>query len=412
MGSLLSALAFGYWFLWMTRELAGVVLFGSNQNFPLSGAIGPSFAAAALLVQLGRGSLAVNWPRSGKWILGYLAWSGLSVLWSTAHSQEEIFLQWIEFAGQLLFVCLTMSSVQDRAFILKSALLGIVAGACCLGFYVVTIFTPDYDLRLDQTLHPNFLGHRIALGALSALFLWSTVRQRWLYTAALVLLVIPLLFTTSKTAIGAFALAAAVFLLSQRRLTAKAKLRVVAVIGAAALFALPLVIRNFQVYAETSEFFTLTGRIPLWFAVAAKIQERPWLGFGYHSFADNWPARHWFSGSAHNELLEQWFTVGLVGILILVRAYRELFRALRRSRSAIGGFAILMLIYCLIRGLTEADDTHLQLALLFACALPRAGEIAHRAARRALTAPPQPSLAGLRRSHPGIAGEPFPGMSS
>lgn len=252
--------------------------------------------------------------------------------------------------------------------------MGLAMGGCCLGLYVISIFKPDYDMRADQTLHPNFLGHRIALAALASLFLWTLGKNRWLWLPASILLMVSLLFTTSKTSIGAWAACSLLFLLFHPRLSRNAKLRLLTALVFAMAAALPLVIRNFEVYADTSSALTLTGRVPLWIAVVGKILERPLLGFGYHSFSDNWPAHRWFSGNAHDEFLQEWFTLGLIGVVLLTAAYRNIFRALRQTKSEYARFGTILLAYCLIRGFAEADDTHLQLALLFSCSLPRIAE--------------------------------------
>lgn len=370
-GAQISALAFGYWFLWMTREVTGAILLGSNENYPLSQILGLLFALLAIAVQAFGDSVRVNWPACGRWIAIYFFWAGLSFAWTTANSPASVFLHWVEFGGDLLFICLSMSHSSYREAVLVSSLKAVALGGGCLAFYTLAIFRVGIDIRSYSLLHPNFLGHRIAIAGLASLFLWSRrpKARRWLYL--LILLVPVLLLTTDKTSIIAFFITALWFLFSHPRVKAKTKFRIVVAFGCLLALTVPIVLPSFIDYVEGPAPFTLTGRLPLWIAVFTKILQRPWLGYGYGSFADNWPIDMWFTGSAHNEILQQWFTVGFIGVLIVAGTYWVLFRALHRSHAEIGRFGVVLLAYCLIRGMAEADDTHLMFALLFACALPR-----------------------------------------
>ena len=379
----IEALAFSYWFLWMTREITGVVFFGASENYPFSQALGLIFALVAIALQSLRGPVSVNWPSCGKWIFLYFAWAGISLLWTTAESPGAVLLNWLEFGGDLLFICLAMSSGSDREIVFFSSLRAIVIGGCCLGIYTVATFRPGIDMRDISALHPNFLGHRIALASLSALFIWSRQRRRRIWLGISLLLILSLLLTTSKTAIGAFLMVSGIFVALHPRLKGRTKFWISTTLGVAIAAALPLVLFNFVQYADSSGPSELSGRLPLWIVVFAKTMERPLLGFGYGSFADNWPLNMWFTGNAHNEFLQEWFTLGAVGIFVILMIYFKLFRALRRAKTETARFGILLLSYCLMRGMLEADDTHLLFALLFACALPR---IARRCPKRIVAA--------------------------
>lgn len=367
----IEALAFSYWFLWMTREITGVLLFGSNENYPFSQMLGPIFALAVLSVQGLRGTVSVKWPPCGKWIFLYFTWAGLSILWTTAESPGGALLHWLEFGGDLLFISLVMSRLSDRESVFLSSLRATVAGGCILALYAIATFRPGVDMREISVLHPNFLGHRIALASLAALFIWSRQRKRRIWLGISLLLILSLLLTTSKAAIGAFLVVSGIFVALHPRLKRKTKFWISTTLGVAIAAALPLVLFNFVQYADTSAPSELSGRVPLWIVVFAKGMERPLLGFGYGSFADNWPVNTWFTGSAHNEFLQEWFTLGVVGVFALFMIYYKLFRTLRRAKTETARFGILLLSYCLMRGMLEADDTHLLFALLFACRLPR-----------------------------------------
>ena len=111
---------------------------------------------------------------------------------------------------------------------------------------------------------------------------------------------------------------------------------------------------------------TLSGRIPLWESVIAKISERPWLGFGYGGFwtgwqgesGDIWRTEIWEPGSAHNGLLEIWLSVGLVGVILAVIVFvNVLLRSisyLRSTRSVDGLWPLWFLTVLVLTNTTES----------------------------------------------------------
>jgi len=382
---LLARIAFMYWFIWMTEALIGLRLFGDN--LPFSRLIPFLFALTVLFIQAGRGK-AMHWSGAAKWILFYFLWAGCSLVWSTASDIGLSVWVWIMFGAELLFVCLTMSCPIDREAVLKSTFAGLVAGGACMSLQVISIFQPGADLKSQDGLHPNFMGHRIAIAALCALYLWSQNR-RSVWAIGLPLLVIALFLTTSKGALIAFLFFALLFVFSpQNRLSRRRKLQVVALLVVISAIALQFVGRAFHVYEAKGGADTLSGRAVLWVQVIPKILIRPFVGYGFASFADNWPANRWYTGQAHNELLQQWFTLGLIGVTLLALTYWKLFRALWRSTSDSSRFGIYLLGYCLVRGFVEADDSHVILALLFCFSLnPRARSSLARARRPNLRRP-------------------------
>jgi exopolysaccharide production protein ExoQ len=70
---------------------------------------------------------------------------------------------------------------------------------------------------------------------------------------------------------------------------------------------------------------TLTGRTQIWAAVMHRIDERPWLGYGYAATWDNtapYGPLSWIIHDAgfrphhaHNSWLEQWLALGVVGLV-------------------------------------------------------------------------------------------------
>jgi O-antigen ligase len=80
------------------------------------------------------------------------------------------------------------------------------------------------------------------------------------------------------------------------------------------------------VFAVLGRDTTLTGRTEIWAAVLASIGERPWLGYGYNAFWQQWSgpsasvldAVGWETPHSHNGLLDLWLDLGLAGIITFI----------------------------------------------------------------------------------------------
>ena len=76
---------------------------------------------------------------------------------------------------------------------------------------------------------------------------------------------------------------------------------------------------------------TLTGRTKIWSAIMIQIQQRPWQGFGYGAIwdeTDKWGPLAWITKDAgfvahhaHNSWLEQWLSLGVVGLCAWIGFY-------------------------------------------------------------------------------------------
>jgi exopolysaccharide production protein ExoQ len=92
--------------------------------------------------------------------------------------------------------------------------------------------------------------------------------------------------------------------------------------------------------------------------VAESIQQ-PWIGHGFHSVwkviapfgPEQFEARH-----AHNELLQQFYAYGVVGVVMLVGIYGSFFRQVRKM---VGGpqrtFFLSLLLFVVIRGMADTE---------------------------------------------------------
>lgn len=134
-------------------------------------------------------------------------------------------------------------------------------------------------------------------------------------------------------------------------------------IGSLSLLIVSQLDKFFGVFGKDT---TLTGRIPLWEKVLAKIWEHPWLGYGYGGFwtkpngeaADIWITETWEPGNSHNGLLDIWLSVGIVGVLLAILAFATIFlrslKYLRLTKSSSGIWPLWLLTLIVLINTTES----------------------------------------------------------
>jgi exopolysaccharide production protein ExoQ len=212
------------------------------------------------------------------------------------------------------------------------------------------------DLRLgnEDFLHPNAIGFEFALATLCALYL-SREGRIWKWLG--VIPGVTLLRTLSKASILAFLPAAGFYLL--RASSIRRRTKVLVAIGAVlvSLSFLSLIDAYVEQYAQGSQLETLTGRTLIWAESLDIALDKPWLGHGFYSYRWLVPPFGTFEAwQAHDELLQQFFSYGLVGILLSVALYYGFFRQLRRHPpDNLRTLATALLIFALLRGLVDTD---------------------------------------------------------
>ncbi|MGH9595476.1 MAG: O-antigen ligase family protein, partial [Edaphobacter sp.] len=102
---------------------------------------------------------------------------------------------------------------------------------------------------------------------------------------------------------------------------------------------------------------TLTGRTAIWSYVLDVVMERPWIGHGFDSMWNVVPAFGTFEARhAENELLEQAYSYGVVGIVILCGIYGSLYRNIRRMANDDSKvICTSIILFVIVRGFAEAE---------------------------------------------------------
>lgn len=299
-----------------------------------------------------------------RWVLFFLVFSGCSLLWSVAVSLPAAAGYWCSLAADSVMVALLLRKYRTED-VANAMMRGVVWGSCL--FAVLAWFSPPQeDNRLGfDILGANQIGFSCAFGLFAAQFL--TIRKQGKWTAAIVVLAVTLLRSLSKTTIIALLAGEAFLLLRERSIP-----RRVRVLTSAGALLLVLLFWNFlssyyAFYADTNQAENLSGRLGIWTYMLSEGIEKPWIGHGFHSVwkvippfpPDDFEARH-----AHNEVIQQFYTYGAVGVVMMAGLYISLFRQTKKMpRGALRTFLFSLLIFSVIRGLADTEPFDLTFPL-------------------------------------------------
>jgi O-antigen ligase len=296
----------------------------------------------------------------------FLLFSCCSLLWTSTASLPAAIAYWCAMAADVAIVILILRAghLKEAA---SSLIKGYVWGACAVAL-IAWLLPAQSDLRLgdEELLGPNAIGYLCAFALFFAQYLAREKDGKW--GAAALLLGVTLLRSLSKTTIIAFLAGEAFLLLRDNSMSRRTKmLLALGAVGIVAAFS-GLLSAYFEIYTNAgSQAETLTGRLGLWTYFLAEAVEQPWIGHGFHSVwqvvppfgSDQFEARH-----AHNELLQQFYAYGVVGVCMFAGIYGSLWLQLRRLASRPKRtFFFAFLLFILVRGLADTDAFDLSLPL-------------------------------------------------
>jgi O-antigen ligase len=301
-----------------------------------------------------------------RWALAFLLVSGASLCWTAAVSLPAAAAFWSAMAADVAIVVFLLRA-QTPQVVTSSLLRGYAwgAGAVAVISWILPA-TSDNRLGYEGLLGTNQIGFLCAFAffLVQYLVLVEGEKHPWL----MILLGVTMLRSLSKTTIIAFLLSQAILLAASRNISRRTK--VLVTIGALliALLFSSLLVSYIDDYTTTgSQAETLSGRLGIWAIMGAEAVERPVFGHGFHSVwnvippygPEQFEIRH-----AHDEILQQFYAYGAVGILLFVGIYFSFHRQIRKlARSPLRTFLFSFLIFILIRGLADTDAFDLSLPL-------------------------------------------------
>jgi exopolysaccharide production protein ExoQ len=303
---------------------------------------------------------------SFRWVLLFLAFSGISLLWSVTASLSAAIAFWVAMVADTAIVILLLCRGPLDS-IVNSLIRGYIWGSCAIAI-VAWLMPTQSDLRLgdEQLLGPNQIGWSCAFAFFLAQYLMRRKSGNW--TMPALLLAVTLLRSLSKTTIIAFLVGQAYILLRDRSMNRKTKLLLSGLALLVVLVFWGLLANYYVVYTNAgNQAETLTGRLGIWLYFLTEAVQKPWIGHGFHSVwkvippFDEFEARH-----AHNELLQQFYAYGAVGVFMLVALYGSVWRQIRRlADPSLRVLFLGMLLFVIVRGFADTEPFDLSLPLWF-----------------------------------------------
>lgn len=382
--SLLSMLEVGFvvlaLLLFEPGELINIIFGGQGELAPDSTPDGNPLRQAVWLSIYGgmflflslRAHRLVYFVTRDKLLLLLICVALLSTFWSFA---PEVTLRrnFILLATTLFAVYLTMRFRPYEQLQLLAWTLGIAAVLSM----VLALAFPAYGVMDSGEWqgiyrHKNALGRMMALGGIVFLLLaMSSRRYWWLNWTGFGLSASLLLLSNSKGALAIF-VTLLVLLPLYYALRWSHTLAVPFFIGAAfaaGTAAIWLLGNAEPVLTALGKDTSLSGRAEIWPAVFDKIQEHPWLGYGYSGFWLGWEGEsayvwsilpgEFFPVHSHNGYLDLWLDLGFLGLIVfavgLFIALTKAMQIVRSTTAVVTLWPLLYLTYMLLNNITESS---------------------------------------------------------
>ena len=301
---------------------------------------------------------------SVRWILVFLVFSCGSLTWSGTVSLATSTAYWCGMAADVAIVVLLLRAGSVTG-VSHSLMKGFIVSACCIAL-IAWIMPAQSDLRLgdEEFFNTNQIGNLCAFAIFLAQYLASCEQENW--GLAILFLALTLVRSLSKTTIVAFLLSESFLLIQDGSISRKTKILLTTALMLVILVFWGLFEAYYDIYTTTgNQAETLTGRTAIWAYVLNAALERPWIGHGFDAMwkvippfgSDQFEARH-----AENELLQQFYAYGIVGLCMLIGLYGSLYRQIRGlPRSPLKLIFLGILLFVVIRGLAEAEPFDLLL---------------------------------------------------
>jgi O-antigen ligase len=309
-------------------------LAGSTLAF---GEANPLNTACQTLILLGLAVFcALRWRRvvfvalQGKVLLLFILLAAASLTWSAA--PDVTLRRVVTLSTAVAFAWYACASFPMEWTIRVLAFTSLVSGAASVG---VALILPRAGVMTGSLAgswngvytHKNELGWAMIIGVLAYGWLWmQRPRRRVRYGLAIAFCCVVAVLSRSKTAQVSIALLPVIGCWV-RAFKRPGIARLWAVYGLAAGVTAGAALGAFifgDVMVLLGKDPSLTGRVPLWSALADDIAQRPILGYGYGAYFLDWSPRlqwverliQWTASEAHDAYIELVLQLGVVGLVL------------------------------------------------------------------------------------------------
>jgi O-antigen ligase len=247
-------------------------------------------------------------------------------LFSCAYTPQPLFA--LAWAFKLLLVVFVIQACRDHFVTAEDISLFFRVTLWAYAFLAILPLLrvlPDPSIafeegRLSKIASPTGLGASAGNLFLLALVFYYPLKARLSIVLAGLGLSI-LIFSGGKTGIASAIFSAVFFFVLQKKFGSVMRL-----IGSIAIVAAGIVLTTpvagyFEMYGESGQAATISGRLPLWSAALPSILRSPILGHGFMSsrfVAIDIGGIPWDAGHMHNGFLEALYNDGIVGLILIV----------------------------------------------------------------------------------------------
>jgi hypothetical protein len=345
--------SFCFWFFYASRAAIGVLMrMEPHQYAYFDSAITVLFAiwlvVRGLLVgfkPIGNSAQPVS-----RWIFLYLGWSFITLLWTPAPLLFS--------GGRLLKVALeagivsaviaqgNIKDITDHS--IRGFIFGAILAASLYGFYPLD---EQGRVGVEGGLDGYDIPLMTALAGVIAFIEWEVMPDFWRVSRAIVLAGATMLLAY-KSNIVAYGAAITPFAFRSGYKTIIKSLIAVGLLG---WFIFPWIAPYMVPYFEAEGYLTLTGRLFIWANALDFIAAKPIVGSGYDAAKVLLPDIGDFSpGHAHNEWLQAWMCLGLIGVMLLLLVLWSFLKVSWKHRKIpVGQMALALLLFGFLRGMTD-----------------------------------------------------------
>ena len=245
-----------------------------------------------------------------------------------------------------------------------------------VGSIAVIILAPQFGISHDLHegalkglfSHKNLLGRQMVFGILTLVIGKPAGIPKWLLSGTLVAAILLLIFSSSAGALITLAIVLGFcFLLNLPRKSHKSKAPLwIGLIPILLLLTVLVVINADIVLGPLGRDTSLTGRVPLWFAIGQAIGQQPLLGHGYALFWVHTSgsllavvATGWNALSSQNGYLDLCLDLGLVGLALfltyLISAMRLGTKQLNTESGLRSKWPIAFFLFFTLQNFHESD---------------------------------------------------------
>jgi O-antigen ligase len=369
-GGSATAFAVGFFFSFrLAVAILSIKLFGADlqTGSEIKLALGFLLFGAACFISFGAATRTLSsilQPSSVRWAMLFIAVSGCSLLWSETASPIASIAYWSGTAidvATIVFLLRAGSVPEVAASVMK----GFIWASCCVAL-IAWLMPTQYDFRLgdEDIFNPNSICNVCVFAVFFAQYLMRRKMAR--FGIVTFFLVLTILRTLSKTTIAAFLISQIYLVIQDRSMSRRRKLflTIGSILVVLMFWGLFEAYYNFYT-TNGNQAETLTGRTAIWNYVLDGALERPWIGHGFDSMWNVVPTFGTFEARhAENEFLEQAYSYGGVGIVLLCGVYGSLYSNIRRmAQKSSRVICVSIILFVIVRGLAEAEPFDLLLPL-------------------------------------------------